>query len=185
MLHLTHIVAVYSDGSIVTRQVINPNIIDFSIVPIYNKLDTESESSEAPKDNPNSDFASTQSTRVAASPDIAKLVPILPAPFNHNSETDPWETPVATLLDNTPIDIGVAENPTDIDNPSTIFPSPSNIISHKNNLVIGLDTEPLIIPPPAPIPQSQVPRNSPSASVGIPITDSWTTAPWGSLEDDI
>ncbi|KAF9058461.1 hypothetical protein BDP27DRAFT_1408311 [Rhodocollybia butyracea] len=183
--HLTHLVAVYSDGSIITRQVINPNIVDFSIVPIYNELDTESGSSEAPEDNRHLDFASTQSTRVAASADIAESVPILSAPFNHDDETDPWETPVPTLLDNVPINIGVAENPIDIDNPSTIFPSPSNIISYENNLVTGLDTEPLIVPPPAPIPRSQVPCNSRSTSVGIPITDSWTTAPWGSLEDDI
>ncbi|KAF9050927.1 hypothetical protein BDP27DRAFT_1433990 [Rhodocollybia butyracea] len=94
MSHLTHIVAVYSDGSIVTRQVINPNIVDFSIVPIYNKLDTESESSEAPEDNRNLDFASTQSTRVAASADIAESVPILSAPFNHDDETDPWKHPL-------------------------------------------------------------------------------------------
>ncbi|KAF9061610.1 hypothetical protein BDP27DRAFT_1406601 [Rhodocollybia butyracea] len=160
-------------------------LIDFSIVPIYNELDTESESSEAPEDNRNLDFASTQSTCVAVSADIAESVPILSAPFNHDDETDPWETPVPTLLDNVPINIGVAENPIDIDDPSTIFPSPSNIISYENNLVIGLDTEPLIVPPPVPIPRSQVPCNSRSTSIGIPITDSWTTAPWGSLEDDI
>ncbi|KAF9031727.1 hypothetical protein BDP27DRAFT_1409845 [Rhodocollybia butyracea] len=160
-------------------------LIDFSIVPIYNELDTESESSEAPEDNRHLDFASTQSTRVAASADIAESVPILSAPFNHDDETDPWETPVPTLLDNVPINMRVAENPIDIDDPSTIFPSPSNIISYENNLVTGLDTEPLIVPPPAPIPRSQVPCNSRSTSIGIPITDSWTTAPWGSLEDDI
>ncbi|KAF9020852.1 hypothetical protein BDP27DRAFT_1467185 [Rhodocollybia butyracea] len=108
-------------------------LIDFSIVPIYNELDTESESSEDPEDNRNLDFASTQSTRVAVSADTAESVPILSAPFNHDDETDPWETPVPTLLDN-----------------------PSNIISYENDLVTGLDTEPLIVPPPAPIPRSQL-----------------------------
>ncbi|KAF9067353.1 hypothetical protein BDP27DRAFT_1422906 [Rhodocollybia butyracea] len=146
MSHLTHIIAVYS-GSIVSQQVINPNIVDFSIVPIYNKLDTESESSEAPEDNHNSDFASTQSTRVAASADIAKSIPILSVPFNHNDETDPWETPVPTLLDNAPIDIGVAENPIDIDNP------PQSSLALRTSYLTR--------------------------------TIFWTTAPWGSLEDNI
>ncbi|KAF9058431.1 hypothetical protein BDP27DRAFT_1408335 [Rhodocollybia butyracea] len=142
------------------------------------------ESSEDPEDNRNLDFASTQSTRVAVSADTAESVPFS---LRHLTTTTnrPLGNTRSTLLDNVPINIGVAENPIDIDDPSTIFPSPSNIISYENDLVTGLDTEPLIVPPPAPIPRSQVPCNSRSSSIGIPITDSWTTAPWGSLENDI